>query len=91
VQAELRDVFSVTAHPGEGLGVTNGQHRVILAAVVQGDARAAHDAMVGHVQSTGEYMIRLRLEFDGTPNVGRRGDPDGTHRPDATPEQPRPR
>ena len=76
IQAELRDVFSVTAHPDEGLGFTNGQHRAILGAVVQGDAQAAHDAMVGHVQSTGEYMIRLRLEFDEAQAArdGRRGD-----------------
>lgn len=64
IQAELREMFAVTQHPDEGLGVTNGQHRVILGAVVQGEVQAAHNAMVTHVQSTGEYMIRLRLEFD---------------------------
>lgn len=64
IQAELREIFAATQHPDEGLGFTNGQHRAILGAVVQGESQAAQHAMITHVQSTGEYMIRLRLEFD---------------------------
>ncbi len=64
VQAELREMFIVTEHPEEGLGLTNGQHRAILGAVAQGDPDAAEKAMVTHVRGTGEYMIRLRLEAD---------------------------
>jgi GntR family transcriptional repressor for pyruvate dehydrogenase complex len=61
VQAEMRDLLIYWPSPEEALGITNGQHRAILAAVAHGDAETARARMVAHVRVTTEYMIQALL------------------------------
>jgi DNA-binding GntR family transcriptional regulator len=58
IQAELREHIASWPDPHQALGITNGQHRAILAAVASGDAELARSRMVAHVRFTSEYIIQ---------------------------------
>ena len=62
VQGEMSDLISHIAHPPEVLASSNAQHRRILAAVRDGEAMLAAQAMTEHLQGTEHVLAGLLPE-----------------------------
>ncbi len=62
VQGEMSDLIHHIAHPPEVLASSNAQHRRILAAVRDGEAMVAAQAMTEHLQGTEHVLAGLLPE-----------------------------
>ena len=61
IQVETAEMLRFVPGPRLARAVSQAGHDPIVAAVVAGDAAAAHDAMTRHVEGTYDWIVGLRL------------------------------
>jgi DNA-binding FadR family transcriptional regulator len=65
IQVEIAEMLRVVPGPRLARWVSQAGHEPIVAAILAGDAAAAHEAMTRHVEGTYDWIVGLRLGLRG--------------------------
>lgn len=61
IQVEIAEMLRIVSGPRLARSVSQAGHEPIVAALIEGDAGAAHDAMIRHAEGTYDWIVGLRL------------------------------
>ena len=65
IQVEIAEMLRIVPGPRLARWVSQAGHEPIVAAILAGDAAAAHEAMTRHVEGTYDWIVGLRLGLRG--------------------------